>query len=158
MTTDPGSCPFTTTATCGPDPYGDGWFTCNVGGVPQGPGCAPGEKPNFYVWYLDQYCGAHDQAFCAADQDAATQWANSMYAETPHGPAGPDPTAPGMQPTPYYECATGDNCTLGSSDDGLGTMFYGFTHDDILACEQLTDHNCTWTDSPMNNDSCPMQM
>ena len=155
MTSDPGTC---YSGVCGPDPYGDGWFTCNDNGVPQEPGCAPGEKANFYVWWMDSMCGVHEQAFCAADQASAQQYADTEYAEAAHGTAGSDPNAPGVAPNALYTCPGGVDCDL-TADGSQATLIYWFTQQDIMYCESYLGGfgggTCTWTNSPDNNDTCP---
>jgi hypothetical protein len=141
MSAAQGSCVI---GTCGIPP-GEEFFGCvGDGGAPPPGGCAPGVKPNYYVWTLDSKCGTQQQAFCSDDADAQA-FADSTFAGVPHGAVSTDPNA--TAPNTMDACADGSDCVL-SPNESLPTTFYYFTTTQIVACEMALDPGingmCSW--------------
>jgi hypothetical protein len=140
------------TGTCALDTDGSGWYTCQGGtSTPSPGGCAPGAKPNYYVWTLTSICGKNLQTFCADSDADAQAYIDKTLGGVAHGPIGTDPNS--IMPQQFTECGTGASCVVGSSDESKATIFFAFTHDQVVACEMQLDSMCQWVDG--SNGMCP---
>jgi hypothetical protein len=115
----------------------------------------------YYVWYVTEDCGHHQDSFCADDDTIAQSYVDSHYSDISHGAPTTDPS--GNQGTWTTVCGSNptdpDACILGSSDETLTTSFYVFNDADIAMCEMALDPGCTtWVPVDPQSGSCPGSM
>jgi hypothetical protein len=115
---------------------------------PTGDGCEGEGQHTYYVWSLGPYCSETQQSFCAADDASAQTWVDTNFDDVAHGAPSTDPHA--TEPTMITLCG----CV--TSDESKGTTFWYFSTDQIPACEQELDSDCTaWVPVDSQTGNCP---